>query len=118
MPRARKGAAHRRAKKRLFKRAEGFVGGRHRLYRPAKETVLRADRYATRDRQRRKRDFRSLWITRISAACRQEGLNYSRFIAGLKRAKVVLDRKMLAELAVSDPAAFKELAQIAKQPAA
>jgi large subunit ribosomal protein L20 len=104
--RTRKGAARTQAKKRLFKRAEGFVGGRRKLYRTAKETVARAGAFAFRDRHARKRDFRRLWITRLSAACRERDLRYSQLIAGLKAAHIELDRKSLSEIAVADPAAF------------
>jgi large subunit ribosomal protein L20 len=104
--RTRKGAARTQAKKRLFKRAEGFVGGRRKLYRTAKETVARAGAFAFRDRRARKRDFRRLWITRLSAACRERDLRYSQLIAGLKAARIELDRKSLSEIAVADPAAF------------
>ena len=109
-----KGAARRRAKKRLFKRAKGFRGGRGKLLRTVKETVLRADVFATRDRRARKREFRKLWIIRINAACRMRGLRYSQFISGLKKANIILDRKMLADVAVSDPAAFDKIVDAAK----
>ena len=104
--RARKGAATAQAKKRLFKRAKGFVGGRRKLLRTVKETLLRAGAYAYRDRRVRKRDFRRLWITRLSAACRERDIRYSQFIAGLKAANIELDRKSLSEIALADPAAF------------
>lgn len=104
--RVRKGAARTQAKKRLFKRAEGYVGGRRKLYRTAKETLARAGAFAFRDRRAKKRDFRRLWIIRLSAACQQRDLRYSQFIAGLKAAKIALDRKSLSEIAVADPAAF------------
>ncbi|MBP3529998.1 MAG: 50S ribosomal protein L20 [Thermoguttaceae bacterium] len=112
--RVSKGAARRRAKKRLFKRAKGFRGGRGKLLRTVKETVLRADVFATRDRRVRKRDFRSLWIVRINAAVRMRGLRYSQFISGLKKANIVLDRKMLADMAVADPVAFDKVVELAK----
>lgn len=112
--RVSKGAARRRAKKRLFKRARGFRGGRGKLLRTVKETVLRADVFATRDRRVRKRDFRSLWIVRINAAVRMRGLRYSQFISGLKKANIVLDRKMLADMAVADPVAFDKVVELAK----
>ncbi|MBQ4202671.1 MAG: 50S ribosomal protein L20 [Thermoguttaceae bacterium] len=112
--RVTKGAARRRAKKRLFKRAKGFRGGRGKLLRTVKETVLRADVFATRDRRVRKRDFRKLWIIRINAAVRMRGLRYSQFVNGLKKANVALDRKMLADVAVMDPAAFDKIVEIAK----
>jgi len=112
--RVTKGAARRRAKKRLFKRAKGFRGGRGKLLRTVKETVLRADVFATRDRRARKRDFRKLWIVRINAAVRMRGLRYSQFINGLKKANIVIDRKMLAEVAVADAVAFDKIVELAK----
>lgn len=112
--RVSKGAARRRAKKRLFKRAKGFRGGRGKLLRTVKETVLRADVFATRDRRVRKRDFRRLWIIRINAAVRMRGMRYSQFISGLKKANILLDRKMLAEMAVVDAAAFDKVVELAK----
>ena len=114
MPRARKGAARRQAKRRVMKAAKGYVGGRHRLYRTAKEAVVRARAYAFRDRRRRKREFRRLWILRISAACRMRDISYSQFINGLTKAEVAVDRKLMAEVAVSDPAGFDELVAVAK----
>jgi large subunit ribosomal protein L20 len=104
--RARKGAARTKANRRLFKAVKGFVGGRRRLLRTAKETLERAGAFAFRDRRARKRDFRRLWITRLSAACRERDLRYSQLIAGLKAAKIDLDRKSLSEIAIADPAAF------------
>ena len=101
-----RGAARRQSKKRLFKRARGFVGGRGRLLRAMKETLVRAGAYAYRDRRARKRDFRSLWIVRINAAVRQRGLRYSQFIYGLNKAGIQLDRKSLSEMAIHDPAGF------------
>ena len=106
--------AGRRRRKRLLKRAKGFIGGRRKLYRTARETVKRAKVYAYRDRKVKKRDFRSLWIIRISAACRANGTKYSEFISGLKKAKIALDRKSLAELAVSNKTAFKKLVSTVK----
>jgi len=100
--------------RKLFKRAKGFYMGRGKLLRTAAETVDRAEAFATRDRRTRKRNFRSLWIIRIGAAVAQYGLNYSRFMSGLKKAAVKLDRKSLADLAVRDEAAFKALAELAK----
>ncbi len=114
MPRARGGPKTRQRRKKILKKAKGYVGGRSRLYRPAAETVLRAGAFAYRDRRRKKRERRALWIVRINAACRMAGLSYSRFMAGLKKSGVLLDRKILAELAVSDPAAFAKLAETAK----
>src|SRR5215510_13174868 len=104
--RATKGAARNKAKKRLFRAVEGFVGGRRRLLRSAKETLLRAGVFAYRDRRAKKREFRKLWITRLSAAAEMRGLRYSRLIHGLKLAKIGLDRKSLSELAIHDPETF------------
>ena len=101
-----KGSARRQAKRRLFKKVKGFVGGRRKLLRTAKETLLRAGVFARRDRRLRKREFRSLWIIRINAACRERGLRYSEFINGLNLAKIELDRRTLAEMAIADPAGF------------
>jgi len=115
MPRVRSGPAGHRRKKRILRAAKGYHGSRHRLYRTAKEAVTRAGVGAYRDRRLRKRDFRSLWITRITAACRQRGIRYSSFICGLKAASVALDRKMLSEIAISDPAGFDAIVQIAKE---
>ena len=115
MPRARAGSARHRKKVRVLRAAKGYRGGRSKLYRTAKEAVLRAGCYAYRDRRARKRDFRALWITRLSAACRARGVQYGRFIHGLKNARVILNRKMLSELAIHDPAAFDKLVEIAKQ---
>ncbi|MEX2174910.1 MAG: 50S ribosomal protein L20 [Pirellulaceae bacterium] len=113
--RARKGAAGTQAKKRLFKRAKGYVGGRRKLLRTVKETLVRAGVFAFRDRRVKKREFRRLWITRVSAACRQRDLRYSQFIAGLEKANIELDRKSLSEIAVADPAAFDLIVAQAKQ---
>jgi large subunit ribosomal protein L20 len=116
MPRAKGGPKTRRRRKKVLKQAKGYVGGRRKLFRTAKETVLRAGAFAYRDRKQKKRQFRSLWITRLNAACRQAGLSYSVFIAGLKRAGIALDRKILADLAVNDPTTFQKLAETAKAP--
>jgi large subunit ribosomal protein L20 len=113
--RTTKGAARNQAKKRLFRKVKGFVGARRKLVRTAKETLIRAGVYAFRDRRARKRDFRRLWIIRINAACRQRGLRYSEFIAGLTKAQIELDRKILADLAVTDPPAFDQVVELAKQ---
>ena len=112
--RVKKGAASRRAKKRVLKAARGYWGGRHRLLRTAKETLTRAQAYAFRGRKERKRDFRALWITRINAAARARGISYNRLIEGLTKAKVAINRKILAELALSDGKAFDELVALAK----
>jgi large subunit ribosomal protein L20 len=98
-----------RAKKRLFKRVKGSVGGRRRLLRTAKESIIRAGVYARRDRRRKKRDFRRLWIVRINAAVREEGLTYSEFINKLKVKGIQLDRKVLADLAMNEPESFRNL---------
>ncbi len=120
MPRVRKGAARARKHKKILKSTRGQIGAASRRYRVAREAWLRAGQYATIGRKLRKRDFRQLWITRISAACRQRGISYSRFINALARAEVTLNRKILADIAVADPAAFDEILAIAtsaKQPA-
>ncbi len=95
----------------IIKKASGYWGRRKNLFRQAHEAVMHAGQYAYRDRRNRKREFRRLWITRISAACRAEGINYSRFIAGLTKAGIAVDRKIMAELAVNDPTAFSALIQ-------
>ncbi len=114
MPRATNTPASKKRRKKFFKRAKGFFSGRRKLYRTAKETVQRAMAFATRDRKQRKRQFRRLWTIRINAACREQGLTYSRFIAGLKKAKINLDRKSLADIAVRDREGFKKLVTLAK----
>ena len=115
--RVKRGFKARRRRKKILKLAKGFRGGRSKLYRTAADAVDKALQYAYRDRRTRKRDFRSLWIVRINAAARLNNLSYSRFINGLKRENVGLDRKILADLAVSDPNAFSRLAAIAAGPA-
>jgi len=114
MPRA-KGASSRQKRHKIFKLAEGMVGGRSKLYKTAKESVIRALTFSYRDRKVRKRDFRSLWIARINAATRDQGLSYSRFIDGLKKAGVDINRKMLSEIAVHNPAVMKNLIEIARE---
>lgn len=114
MPRAKGGPKTRQRRKKVLKKAKGYVGGRRKLYRTAVETVLRAGAVAYRDRRQKKRRARSLWIVRINAACRAAGLSYSSFMAALKRAGILLDRKVLAELAVNDPGAFAKLAETAR----
>lgn len=114
MPRAKNSAASRERRKKYLKAAKGYYGGRSKLYRTARETVERALAYSYRDRRRRKRDFRRLWIARINAAARLNGLSYNRFISGLRKAEVDVNRKMLAEMAVNDEAGFKQLAELAK----
>jgi large subunit ribosomal protein L20 len=113
--RTKRGFARRRRVKRLLKSARGYWGSRSKLYTIAKETVRRALWYGRRDRRRKKRDFRRLWITRISAATRMRGVSYSRFMAGLKKANVALDRKVLANLALTDTVAFDRLVETAQQ---
>ncbi len=113
MPRVKGGFKASRRHKKVLKMAKGYRGGRSKLFRSAVETVDRALNYAYRDRRVRKRDFRRLWIIRINAAARLHGLSYSRFIAGLSQAKVEVDRKILADIAVNDPAAFGKYADIA-----
>lgn len=113
--RTKKGAARTKAKRRLFKRTKGYRGGRNNLLRTAKETVIRADAYAYRDRRQRKRDFRRLWITRINAATRQRGLRYSEFMCGLGKTGIELNRKMLSEMAIHDPAAFDAVVEQVKE---
>ena len=114
MARVKRGVSARKSRREVMDRAHGFRGASGRRYRVANETVLHADRYAYRDRRKRKGDFRKLWITRINAAARQEGLSYSRFMNGLRLADVEVDRKVLADLAVRDPRAFSELVAVAK----
>jgi len=118
MPRVRKGAARHRAKKRILKAVKGYRGAAGRHYRQAKETLVRATVNAYTDRKRRKRDFRGLWITRLSAACRQRGLRYSQFINGCKKAGITLNRKMLSEIAIADPAGFDAIVKAAQSSAA
>ena len=114
MPRAKNSVARNRRKKKALKEARGQFGGRSKLYRTAKNSVERGWAYAYRDRRQKKRDFRRLWISRINAGARANGLSYSRMVSGLKNAGVDLNRKMLADLAIRDPAAFTELAEVAK----
>jgi len=116
MVRVKRGNVARKKRKKVLKRAKGFRGSLRRLYRvAAKVAVIKAQRYATRDRRTRKRDFRALWITRINAACRQAGISYSQFIAGLKKAKIKLDRKVLSQIAIFDPKAFKKIVDTVKK---
>ena len=114
MPRVKNGVAHHARKKKIMQAAKGARGGRSKLYKSAKETAERAMRYAYRDRRKKKGVFRALWITRINAAARTQGMSYSRFMAGLKRAGVDVNRKMLADLAVHDIEAFARIAELAK----
>ena len=115
MARVKRGSKKTQRRKRLLKQAKGFYGTKSKAYRIAKQAVDKAQAYAYRDRRQRKRQFRRLWIVRINAAAKEHGLSYSRLIAGLKAAGSTLDRKVLADLAVKDAAAFGELAAAAKQ---
>ena len=114
MPRVTSAPARHRRHKRVLKAAKGYYGARSRLYRTAKEAVLRANAFAYRDRRTRKRNFRALWITRVGAACRQRGMVYNRFIHALGQAGIALNRKMLAEIAVADPKGFDKLVELAR----
>jgi len=114
MSRVKRGVPARARRNRTLNRAKGFVGSRSKLHSVAMEAVEKAEKYAYRDRKQRKREFRALWIARINAAAREHSLSYSRFIDGLKKAGVEIDRKVLAQLAISDPKAFGQLAELAK----
>jgi large subunit ribosomal protein L20 len=114
MPRATSGAARNRGKRRVRKQAKGYFLGRSKLYRTMVPAVMRGGRFAFRDRRARKREFRALWITRITAACKMRGISYSRFINGLRNSSVALDRKMLSEIAIADPACFDQLVEMAQ----
>ena len=115
MARVKGGYVTRRRRKEVLKLARGYFGSKHALFRTAKQQVMKSWMYAYRDRRQRKRDFRKLWIARINAAARMNGLSYSRLMHGLKLAGVKINRKMLADLAVNDAKAFSELAELAKQ---
>lgn len=115
MPRVKGGTVTRRRRKRILKLAKGYYGAKHLLFKTAKQQVMKSYSYAYRDRRQKKRDFRKLWITRINAAARLNGLSYSVFMNGLKVAGIEVNRKMLADLAVNDPAAFTALANEAKK---
>lgn len=112
--RVKGGTVHRARRKKALKQAKGYFGSKHRLYKTAKEQVMHSGAYAYRDRKQRKRDFRKLWITRINAACRLNEISYSKFIDGLNKAGIEINRKMLAEIAIDDEKAFKELVNVAK----
>lgn len=114
MSRVKHAVATKRHRKRVLKAAEGQWGGRSKFYRRAKESVAKGMMYSYRDRKAKKREFRALWIARINAACRLNGISYSRFMQGLKKAKILLDRKVLADLAVTDEKAFTKLVEAAK----
>ena len=115
MSRATNAVARKRRRKKVLDQAKGYYGRKHSSYRFANEQVMRSDAYAYRDRRTRKRDFRRLWITRINAAARQEGMSYSEFIHGLQKAEVDVNRKMLADIAVNDPEAFRRFAEVARE---
>ena len=115
MARVKRGVQARRRHKKILKQAKGYYGARSRVFRVAKQAVIKAGQYAYRDRRQRKRQFRALWIARINAAARINGVSYSRLIAGLKKASIEIDRKMLADLAVQEKAAFAAIAEKAKQ---
>jgi large subunit ribosomal protein L20 len=114
MPRAKGGPKTRQRRKKRLKKAKGYWGGKHRLFRTATEAVDKAGQYAYRDRRLKKRNFRNLWIARINAASRAQGLSYSKLMNGLKKAGIGLDRKILADMAVTDPQGFAQIAQKAK----
>lgn len=114
MARVKGGTISRARHKKVMKQAKGYFGSKHRLYRSANEQVMHSGKYAYRDRKQKKRDFRKLWITRINAACRQNDISYSKFINGLTKAEIEINRKMLSEIAIDNPAAFTELVNTAK----
>lgn len=114
MPRVKGGTISRARHKKVLKQAKGYFGSKHRLYRTANEQVMHSLKYAYRDRKQNKREFRKLWITRINAACRENGMSYSKFINGLTKANVQINRKMLSEIAIDNPKAFSELVSVAK----
>ncbi len=115
MARVKRGVVARRSHKKVLKAAKGYYGARSRVFRVAKQAVIKAGQYAYRDRRTKKRNFRALWITRINAQSRAEGLSYSRLIAGLKKADIALDRRVLADLAIHDKAAFGQIVTKAKE---
>jgi large subunit ribosomal protein L20 len=115
MPRTKRGPIARKRRRKILKLAKGYFGSKSKLFKTAKQQVMKSLQYAYRDRRQRKRDFRKLWIARINAAARSEGLTYSRFINGLKKADVEINRKMLADMAINDKAGFDRLVQVAKE---
>ena len=115
MARVKNGATTKARHKKVLKQAKGYFGSKHRLYKSAKEQLMHSGQYAFRDRKQKKREFRKLWITRINAACRENGISYSRFIEGLNKAGVEVNRKMLSEIAINDPKAFTALVETAKK---
>ena len=114
MARVKNGAVTKARHKKVLKQAKGYFGSKHRLYKSAKEQLMHSGQYAFRDRKQRKREFRKLWITRINAACRENDISYSRFIEGLTKAGVEVNRKMLSEIAINDPKMFSEFVKIAR----
>ena len=114
MARVKNGAVTKARHKKVLKQAKGYFGSKHRLYKTAKEQLMHSGQYAYRDRKQKKREFRKLWITRINAACRQNDISYSRFIEGLTKAGVEVNRKMLSEIAINDPKTFTELVKVAR----
>lgn len=114
MARVKNGAVTKARHKKVLKQAKGYFGSKHRLYKSAKEQLMHSGQYAFRDRKQKKREFRKLWITRINAACRQNDISYSRFIEGLTKAGVEVNRKMLSEIAIHDPKMFSEFVKIAR----
>ena len=118
MPRVKRGVHARKKRREVLDRAKGYYGSRHKRFRVANEQLLHSGQYAYRDRRAKKRDFRRLWITRIGAAARQNGMSYSTFMRGLKVAEVDLDRKVLADIAVRDPEGFRRVAERAREAAA
>ena len=115
MARVKNGAVTKARHKKVLKAAKGYFGSKHRLYKTAKEQLMHSGQYAFRDRKQKKRDFRKLWITRINAACRMNDISYSRFIEGLTKAGVEINRKMLSEIAINNPTMFSELVKTAKE---
>lgn len=115
MTRVKGGTISRARHKKVMKQAKGYFGSKHRLYKSANEQVMHAGKYAFRDRRQKKRDFRKLWITRINAACRLNEISYSKFIDGLNKAGISINRKMLSEIAIDNPNAFKDLVEVAKE---
>ena len=115
MTRVKGGTVARARRKKVLKEAKGYFGSKHRLYKTAHEQVMHSGQYAYRDRRQNKRNFRKLWIARINAACRENEISYSKFINGLLKAEIVINRKMLSEIAINDPKAFAELVETAKK---
>lgn len=115
MTRVKGGTISRARHKKVMKQAKGYFGSKHRLYKSANEQVMHAGKYAFRDRRQKKRDFRKLWITRINAACRLNEISYSKFIDGLNKAGIAINRKMLSEIAIDNPSAFTDLVKVAKE---